>query len=265
MASKAVTIVLAVVGGVVLISGGTMAAVAAVGAMAPVSEVRDVDISGVQGLDATVDAAGLTIEFYDGDDARLRADEGSTDGWTLRTRGEELVVRTPQPSWLGWLSPDWLRGDWFDGGDQVTLLLPETLKGIDADLTLNAGALFANGDFDEIEAQVNAGRMELLGSADSVDLALNAGAGSVELEGVDEAGFDVAAGRIDAELTGTAPSEVTIDVSAGNVTLTLPSSDYDVRQDVSAGDLSSELRQDPDSGNQVRVSLSAGSVDLREG
>lgn len=260
MASKAVTITLAVVGGVVLLGGALTATLAAVNAIAPKPAVGDVDINGVQSLDAEVSASDLTIEFYDGEQAVLRADEGSTNGWTFTTRGDELVLRSPRHPWF-----DWFSSDFFEQGDRVTLLLPERLQGIDADLQLNAGALYADGAFDEIDAQVNAGRMELVGSASQLDLSLNAGAAGVELTGVDEAGFGIAAGRIDAELLGSAPSEVTIDVSAGNLTLSLPSADYDVQQSVSAGTLNSDLRQDPSSENSVQVSLSAGSVNLREG
>ena len=265
MATKAVTIALAAFGGVVLLSGGTAAAVAGVNAITPTTEASAIGVGGVQSLDARVDGAELRIEFHSGDEATLRADEGSTDGWTLRTNDGELQVRSPQRGWFGWFTPDVFGGDWFDEGDSVTLLLPESLAGLDADLSLSAGALSADGRFGELDADLSAGRMNLAGSADSLELSLSAGAADVTLDGVDEASFDVSAGRADAELTGTAPSEVSVEVSAGQLNLTLPEDTYDLRQEVSAGSLNSELRQDPDSANVVHVSLAAGTVNLREG
>ena len=265
MAIKTVTVVLAAFGGVVLLGGGTAAAVAGVHAITPTTDVTATDVSGVQSLDARVDGAELRVEFHDGDEAALRADSGSTDGWTLRTDDGELQVRSPQRGWFGWFTPDIFGDNWFDEGDSVTLLLPESLAGLDADLTLNAGALTADGEFGELDADLSAGRMDLTGSASSLEFTLNAGAATVALDGVDTASFEVAAGRADAELTGTTPREVLVDVSAGQLKLALPEGAYDVRQDVSAGSLNSDLRQDPDSANVVRVSVSAGTVNLREG
>ncbi|UNK70876.1 DUF4097 family beta strand repeat-containing protein [Microbacterium sp. H1-D42] len=262
MAIKTVTVVLAAFGGLVLLGSGATAAVAGVGAIAPTSEVRPIDVSGVQNLDAQVDGAELRIEFYDGDEAVLRADHGSTSGWTLRTDDDELQVRSPKRTWfgIGWFSPDWLQD-----GDRVTLQLPQSMAGLDADLTLNAGALSADGEFDSLDVEVSAGRMDLTGTANSLELTLNAGGAGVELDGVDEASFEISAGRADAELTGSAPREVTANVSAGQLNLTVPEGSYDVRQDVSAGSLNSDLRQDPDSANLVHVTVSAGTVNLREG
>lgn len=262
MAIKTVTVVLAAFGGVVLLGSGAAAAVNGVHRLTAESEVSAVDIDGVRSVDAEVDGAELRIEFHDGDEATLRAEEGSTSGWTLRTDKDELKVRSPQRNWFGF---GWFTPDWMNDGDRVTLLLPESLAGLDADLSLNAGALFADGEFGELDAGVSAGRMELAGTASSLELTLNAGSGNVELDGVDEASFEVAAGRVDAELTGTAPREVAVDVSAGQLALTLPEGPYDVRQEVAAGNLNNRLQQDPDSANKVVVSVSAGTVNLREG
>lgn len=267
MAIKAVTIAVAAFGGLVLLGSGTTAAIAGVNDIAAETETSAVEVAGVEALNARVDGASLSIEFYDGDTATLRADQGSTRGWVLRVDDEELRVHSRDRGWfgLGWLTPDWIGGDWFNEGDRLTLLLPESLEGIDADLSLNAGALSADGVFGEVDADVNAGRMDLTGTSSSLDLTLNAGAASVAMADVDEASFDISAGRADAELTGAAPSEVTVDVSAGNLRLTLPDEPYDVRQDRSAGSINSDLQQNPASENTVSVTVSAGSVDLRAG
>lgn len=258
---KSVTVLLAAFGGVVLLGTGASAAFAGVsqiGADAEASEV--VEIDGVQGVDAEVNGAQLNIEFYDGDTAQLRADGGSLSGWTLRRDGEDLEVNSPR--WgFEWWNPTWLRAD-----DQpVTLLLPESLAGIDVDLTLNAGNLTVDGDFGEIDADTSAGTMALTGSARTLDLDLSAGRADVELARVDEASYTVTAGRVTSELTGAAPREVEIEVSAGNLTLTVPQGSYDVRRDESAGSLNSELSEDRGSANRISVTVSAGSVNLLEG
>lgn len=265
MAIKAVTVAVAAFGGLVLLGSGTSAAFAGVNDISADRETSAVEVAGVEALNAQVDGASLSIEFYDGDTAVLRADQGSTRGWVLRVDDEELRVHSRDRGWfgLGWLTPDWVGGSWFDDGDRLTLLLPESLEGIDADLTLNAGALSADGAFGEVDADVSAGRMDLTGTANGLDFTLSAGGANVELADVDVASFDISAGRADAELTGTAPSDVTVDVSAGNLQLTLPDEAYDVRQEKDAGSVNSDLRQDPASGNTVSVTVSAGSVNLR--
>lgn len=265
MAIKAVTVAVAAFGGLVLLGSGTAAAFAGVNHISAETETSAVQVDGVQALNAQVDGASLSIEFYDGDTATLRADQGSTSGWTLRADGDELRVHSRDRGWLGlgWLTPDWVGGDWFNDGDRLTLLLPESLEGIDADLTLNAGALSADGAFGAVDADISAGRMDLTGTASSLDFTLSAGGASVELADVDAASFEISAGRADAELTGAAPSDVTVDVAAGNLQLTLPDEPYDVRQDQAVGSVNSDLRHDPASKNTVSVSVSAGSVDLR--
>jgi hypothetical protein len=56
---------------------------------------------------------------------------------------------------------------------------------------------------------------------------------------------------------------VTADVSAGQLTLTVPDDEYDVRKNVSAGTLNSDLRESSSSSNRVEVSVSAGTANLR--
>jgi len=259
----AITIVLSVIGGVTLLGTAATAAVAGVHRIGPQSGDDQVDAAGITDLDLEVHGAEVSIDFHDADTAELRVEGGSIRDWRLRRDGDELVVRGPRADfgWLGWWTPDWVRSE----DQRVTLVLPRSAAGLDADLTLNAGTLSADGEFGELDVTVNAGGLTLLGSAESLDAELNAGRADITLDGVDEASYQVSAGRVDAELTGTAPRGVEIEVSAGALNLTVPAAEYDLRRNVSAGSLDSELAEQRGSGNRISATVSAGSVNLREG
>ncbi|MFE6735754.1 hypothetical protein [Microbacterium sp. NPDC057650] len=254
----AITIVTAVVGGVAI--AGTAASAAFTGAnvlmTGPTSTTAGV--TGVTDLNVTVDAADVRVEFYEGTQARLESDNGDLDGWRLYRDGDELKLRSPDRGW-NWFLPDWL-----NDGETVTLLLPESLSGLDAEFDVDAGALRVDGEFGSLDATVNAGALNLDGSARSLDAEVNAGRADIALADVQDAEFTVQAGRLTADLS-TVPRNVTADVSAGQLTLTVPDDEYNVRKDVSAGTLNSDLRESSSSSNQVEVSVSAGTANLRTG
>jgi hypothetical protein len=252
----ALTVVLSVFGGVVLLGTGATAAVAGVRGVGSDSGSLQTEAQGVTSLDLEVSAAEVTVEFRDdAAEAKLRIDGGSADGWMLKRDGDELQVRGPHDG-FDWFRPDWLRGD-----QRVTLVLPDRLNGIDADFTLQAGSLSVDGEFGELGVDLNAGALNLNGTARDLDAELNAGRADIDLSGVRKAEFTVNAGRNVATLD-TAPSELAIHVSAGALDLTLPDEQYDLRQQVSAGSLDSGLQQDPNSANRITASVSAGSVRL---
>ncbi|MGO1803154.1 MAG: DUF4097 family beta strand repeat-containing protein [Microbacteriaceae bacterium] len=260
---KTVAIITAVVGGIALIGSGTTAAFGAVNALGQGngSDQSDrVDVSGVTELIADVAASDVTIRFGDVDEAELQV-SGSDGRWTLERDGDELKLRSPD-SWLSW-GGDWSWfGDW--GRDEnVDLLLPQELVGIDADLSLGAGALDVEGEFGEFEVDISAGSVHVNGSATALDAELNAGRAEFELADVDTASFGVSAGELVSTLTGSAPREVEVGVSAGSLTLALPDVPYDVTQDVSAGSVDNDLQTASNSRNSVRVDVSAGNVKLR--
>lgn len=260
---RTVAIITAVVGGIALIGSGTTAAFGAVNALGQGngSDQSDrVDVSGVTELIADVAASDVTIRFGDVDEAELQV-SGSDGRWTLERDGDELKLRSPD-SWLSW-GGDWSWfGDW--GRDEnVDLLLPQELVGIDADLSLGAGALDVEGEFGEFEVDISAGSVHVNGSATALDAELNAGRAEFELADVDTASFGVSAGELVSTLTGSAPREVEVGVSAGSLTLALPDVPYDVTQDVSAGSVDNDLQTASNSRNSVRVDVSAGNVKLR--
>ena len=220
------------------------------------TETQTVDASGVTGLDVTVDAASLRIEFADVSDATLEVTSGLGVGdWTLERDGDELTVATPRRFGPGWI---------FGGEVRATLTLPAELEGpaLDAALDLSAGELVVGGAFGDLDIEVGAGALTLDGSARTLTADLSAGGADIDLDGVAEADFSVSAGAVEARLTGSAPRLVTVDVSAGSLDLTLPQAAYDVRSDVSAGDFDNRLNTEPGARNVVDVTVSAGTVTI---
>lgn len=255
----ALTVVLAVVGGVTLLGTGAGAAFAGAQQVDSRGGSTHVDVRGVTSLDLDVNAAAVTVEFRsDATQAQLEVEQGSPGDWSLKRDGDELKVRGPE---FGF---DWFRPDWLHGDQRATLVLPESLAGIDADLTLQAGSLTVNGQFGELDLEVNAGSLTVDGSAAELDTQLNAGRADIQLRGVRTAEYTVNAGRVTSVLQ-TAPDEVTIGVSAGRLDLTLPNTGYALQQDVTAGSLNSDLPRDDTSVRRIRANVSAGSVTLRAG
>lgn len=262
--TTAITIVLAVVGGVALLGSGVTAASAAAGELNRTDSVQTLDVAGIKSIQLEGSASEVRVEFADVADAELSVTDGRGDGWTLEREDDDLVVR----------SNDGGFGSWFGGGRgfgfgsdeaRVVLTLPERLQtsGLDASLTLTAGKLDVDGEFDELDVTVNAGRASVSGAAKTLELEVSAGGADVRLDGVAEADLGVSAGDVAVELTGTAPTQTSIDVSAGSLDLTLPAGGYNVVQDVSAGKLDNRLDESTSGGNSVDVSLSAGKVTLR--
>lgn len=264
--TTAIMVVTAIVGGVALLGAGGTAAVAATGSLMASStggsdSVLTEDASGITAIDLDVDAGDMRIEFGDVDEAELAVSNGRGSAWTLERDGDELVVRSPEFR-FGW----WF-GSWFGDDESAVLTLPEDLReeALDAELTLDAGSLDVVGDFGVLDVTVNAGALDVEGSAESLTLDMSAGRADGVLDDVDVADLGVSAGTVDMELTGRAPSQTTIDVSAGSVDLTVPDESYDVIQDVSAGSLDVTVDRSSDTPNMIDVSLSAGSVTIRPG
>ncbi|MDQ0643553.1 DUF4097 family beta strand repeat-containing protein [Microbacterium murale] len=260
--ARAAAITIAAFGGVALLATGGTAAVAAVNDVTTsVSSQQQADATGITGIDLDLGGAEVHVQFGDVEQAELEVSGTSSERWTLLRDDEELLVNSPDMN-FGW----WF-GDWFEDEGTVVLTLPEDLlsERIDADISLGAGSLDVVGDFGDIDVEMGAGALFITGSADTIDADLSAGRAEFELDDVSTAAFSISAGRLEAELTGTAPTEVQVDVSAGSLLLTLPDDEYDVRQEVSAGSLDNGLQTSPNARNSIVASVSAGSAVLRPG
>ncbi len=263
--TTAIMIVTAIVGGIALLGAGGSAAVAATGSMMASTQGSDAvlteDASGVEKIDLDVDAGNMRIEFRDVDEAELAVTNARGPAWRLERDGDELVVRSPEFR-FGW----WF-GGWFGDDQSAVLTLPEELGDgqLDADLTLDAGSLDVVGDFGALDVTVNAGALDVEGAASSLSIDMSAGRADAALDGVDVADLSVSAGDLTVDLTGRAPSQTTIDVSAGSIDLTVPDESYSIIQDVSAGSLDAKVDQSSGTRNTIDVTLAAGSVTIRPG
>ena len=256
--SARVIAILAIVLGSVLIVGAVFSgAFSAVRAASQRTETLTLtaDATGIRSLDVDVAAADLTI-VYGGDTVSLDVQGGAAD-WRLGRDGDSVTVRTDRGWWGGWRL--------FGEGDVAVLTLPQSLASValDADLSLSAGALRADGRYSSLDLDLSAGSMSVSGTAQSLDADVSAGRLVLDLDGVDEADLRLSAGAIGGELTGRAPQEVTVDVSAGRLELTLPDASYAVASDVSAGEFQNRLTVDAGSDHRVSVSVSAGFALLR--
>jgi len=257
-------VVTAVVGGLALLGAGGTAAAAAAGNIMSSSRpdsVQSVGVEGIDSIDVDADASSMRVEFGDVDEAELAITNGRGTAWTFERDGDELVVRSPQGV-FGW----WF-GNWFGDEEIAVLTLPESLRGagLDADLALDAGSLDVAGDFGVLDITVSAGALDVEGAAKEVDVQMNAGRADILLDGVDQADLGVSAGDLTVELTGTPPSQTSIDVSAGSLDLTVPDVEYAITQDVSAGTLNAKVEQASSARRTIEVSLSAGTATIRPG
>ncbi|WP_241160518.1 DUF4097 domain-containing protein [Microbacterium sp. Y-01] len=262
--ATAIMVVTAVVGGIALLGAGGTAAVAATGNLLSSSRADSVQtaaVEGIEAIDLDADASSMRVEFGDVDEAELSVTNGRGTAWTFERDGDELVVRSPRGA-FGW----WF-GNWFGDEEIAVLTLPENLRdaGLDADLKLDAGSLDVVGDYGVLELTVNAGALDVEGAADELDVQMSAGRADLLLDGVGTADLGVSAGNLTIELTGTPPTQTTIDVSAGSLDLTLPDVGYAIAQDVSAGTLNTKVQEDAGSTRMIDVTLAAGTATLRPG
>lgn len=258
---RPILIATAVVGGLALLGAGGTGAFAAVSDLTRSDSASTLDVTGVTSLDLEVGASDVTVEFSDVDQAELVVTGGRGGQWRLDRDDDELVVRSPQ-SFFGWSF-----GNWFGNEETVVLTLPEELQSsrFDADLSLSAGSLDIDGEFGTLSVEVGAGALTVSGSASTVDADVNAGRAEIDLENVDDADLTVAAGRLMADFTGTAPDSVILDVSAGTLELTVPDESYDVRSEVSAGSFDNRLDVSTTSRHSIVATVSAGSATVEAG
>lgn len=255
-----VVAILAIVFGSLVIVGAIVSAVVGTIVSASVHTTnRTVEVAGVDRLDIDAAAGSLRVEFGSVREAELEVTSSwGADRWVLERDGGDLVVSSPR-MWGPW----WIFGGWFGGPGDAVLRLPQSLEGLDADITFSAGTLDVDGEFAELDLTMNAGRADIAGSAESLKADMNAGRADLELADVATANLIVNAGSLDAALTGSQPDEVTVDLSAGSLNLSVPEGDYVVTSDVSAGGFDNRIGSDPSASSTIHVEVSAGQVTLR--
>jgi hypothetical protein len=253
-AARVITILTAALGVGILVAvawGGIRSTVAAA---AVSSETHEVAVAGVDVVDVDISAASLIVRFDDVTEASLEVRNSSSGAWTFERSAETLRVETPRTPFLSWFGGS--------GNGRGVLTLPAELEGADADLSLGAGSIDADGAFGMLALDMGAGDVTLRGSADSFTADVSAGRADVELADVDEADVQLSAGDMHARLSGEAPSDVQLSVSAGSLELTLPDGQYAVTSEVSAGDFDNGLQTSSAASSRVSVEVAAGTVQL---
>ena len=259
-ATKPIMIIIAVVGAIALVGILVTTLLGSiVGLSSQGSASQTADTTGVTQLDLNSNAGRVDILFDDVDQATLDATGQHADRWELVRRGEVLAINAPE-AWWSWC--------WFNcDGTEITVTLPQELNdgSLNAEMDLNAGQLNVSGSFNDLAVELNAGEINVDGTARTLQTEVNAGNANLQLTDVETATFEVAAGRIDSELTGTPPTTTEIDVSAGQLILELPDAEYAVVSETSAGSVNNNLRTAPDASNRITVDIAAGDVTLRPG
>ena len=260
-ATKPIMVLLAVIGGLTLLVVMLTTIFSSAIGLNRGAATTTADATGATSLTVDAGASRFDVEFSDVDEATLETNGLSADRWNLTRQGTELTVEAPN------LWTNWCIFNCSNNGTQVTLLLPEELNdgNLSADLDLSAGRLSATGDFDQLAFELGAGEASINGSARTLDAQLNAGSANVQLADVETAELEVSAGRLDTELTGSAPATVDAEVSAGRLDLTLPDVAYTVDSDISAGNLDNGLQTSSASDHRIGIQVSAGNATLRAG
>ncbi len=252
----ALNIVLAVIGGLVILTLLIGSARSAFGALSREHSTQNVSVQGVTALKISAGTGSFDLRFADINEATLEVESTSAQDWQLKREGSTLVLDSPDP-WGNWC---------FFGCDfqenTAVLTLPESMNdgSLDAYFKLAAGDFNAVGSYKDLQIEVGAGELDMSGAAQSAKVQLGAGQANVNLADVQQADFKISAGQLNGTLSGKAPQQVTASVSAGALDLALPQGTYDLRQNVAAGDVSNRLSTDVDSPNKISVEVAAGNA-----
>ena len=258
---KPVNTILMVLGALVVLTLLITTARSAITSLNREQSTQSLDTTGVTSLEISANSGRFELVYADATEATLEVDSANGSDWKLSRQGGKLVVDSPN-SWGDWC----FFGCGFDT-NEATLILPKSLNdgSLDAKFDLAAGDFTAVGAYQNLVAEVGAGELDLSGTAQSADIRLGAGKAEVSLADVQHAVFDISAGHLAGNLTGTVPQSISAEVSAGSLDLELPDGSYDVRQTVDAGNLSNLLVTDPQSPNKISIALSAGNAKLSSG
>ena len=258
---KPVNTILMVLGALVVLTLLITTARTAITSLNREQSTQSLDTTGVTSLEISANSGRFELVYADATEATLEVDSANGSDWKLSRQGGKLVVDSPN-SWGDWC----FFGCGFDT-NEATLILPKSLNdgSLDAKFDLAAGDFTAVGAYQNLVAEVGAGELDLSGTAQSADIRLGAGKAEVSLADVQHAVFDISAGHLAGNLTGTVPQSISAEVSAGSLDLELPDGSYDVRQTVDAGNLSNLLVTDPQSPNKISIALSAGNAKLSSG
>jgi hypothetical protein len=256
--SRAIAIVMIVIGGLVVAALVVMGTLSAIAAASVHEETRTLAVADVDELEVDVSGGSLDIVYADVPEARLEIQRVFGNApWKFQVDGGTLKVASPDR---------FFGGGWpFGGNGSGTLTLPTSLRDtpLDASMDVAGGSLSVrDGVFGDLSTETDAGSLDIRGTARTLDSETNAGDTTLRLSDVDKAEFSVSAGRMTTELTGSAPRSITADVSAGSLDLAVPRGAYAVTNDVSAGGFDNGIGSTAGATNTLHVEVSAGSASL---
>ncbi|MEV8338135.1 hypothetical protein [Leucobacter sp. NPDC077196] len=205
-------------------------------------------VDDVRSLDLDIAAAGFELEFGDVTEAELVASGDRAAEWTMIVEEGELSVETPARALTA--------GCVFNcgasgfGNATATLTLPKSMSEtgtLDADISVEAGAVRGSGSFRSLDLGLEAGEIRLEGGAEHLAVDVEAGKAELDLADVATAEVAVEAGLARVSLTGEAPDRVSVDASTGSAALDLPEADYLVDAKTELGELDDRLSKSDDS------------------
>lgn len=250
-----ITTVLIILGAGTLVFGMGNGAWSA-GASGFLSTQQTLTVAAIQAGDTIrvdVERAQFTLEYGDVSEPVLTAE--GTSQWTMKRNGDEVVVSSSYPRlpFIGWNSRS---------SSRVVLTLPNILNRgtLNLDLAVGAGQALIDGNFNEIDLQVGAGEATIDGAMRDLNVTL--GVGDVTVRGTDvrTADLEVSVGTLAATFEGSTPQDLSIVLSLGDATITVPVDRYAVS---SQGSVTNSLMVDSTSANRIKATASLGDIMLK--
>lgn len=252
---KVVLIVTAAVGGVVLVAALTAMAFSAPWARG--SSHDTVSASGITQIRVDAAAADFQMVFADIPEAQLDVSGADPGKWSLQREGSTLAVNSGGRFCI-----------WTCRSDAtVTLQVPSSLNdgSVALNVSVGAGRFATKGQFSDFTANVGAGQLDVWADTPGADIDLGAGMATIGLQNADVVTLDIAAGRLQADLAGSAPSNLVVSVAVGSAVVTVPDVPYQLSSEYAAGVVDSTVDTMEGSPNVINVKVAAGHVSLLPG
>ncbi|SDQ11602.1 DUF4097 family beta strand repeat-containing protein [Leucobacter chromiiresistens] len=221
-------------------------------------------VDAVRALDVEISGASFEVAFGDVAEAELVATGDRAANWTLAVREGRLTVETPDRGFTTGCFVNCGAGSLGDASGMLTLPQSMIEDGrLDAELSVEGGALRGSGSFRSLDVSVQGGDVRLDGSAQNLEVEVEAGKAELELADVGTAEVGVEAGSVRVAMTGAAPDRVSVEASTGSAALDLPEADYRVDATAELGEFDDRLAKSDDSKHVVSVRAEAAKVVLQ--
>lgn len=213
--------------------------------------VYDIDV-----LKVDFKAGTLNIQFYNGDNVKVRYYESDIFTTNCSVSGNKLTVQTDKIAWKPAL--------WFGNIPTTTLFIPKRMS-VDLQLDVAAGSVTVeDGYLSNVDINISAGAIEIKNvHCDKFDIEMSAGSTTIQSLVCNTFVSEISAGSVNvARLTS---DKIYVDLSAGstNISVVGDKADYKIRTDVSAGRCNLSDQAGNYSYKTITVDVSAGSVNIK--